>query len=296
MKILITGSTGFIGRELIVYLRNRHELICLGLYSENFDDCIFDNCKIIKTDYSYNDLIDKLPVVDGIIHLAFQKASSENENGGMTSYFPSIQLSENLIKVAKEKGISNVVTTSSRCVYGTYTNDMFCEEDQTNSINYYGVAKICVEQLFEYYNTTYNLNYKSLRLGQVIGKELKENSVFTTFFKNAIANLPLTITTNDIRDYVYITDVCKAINVAIEHTNHRGIYNVSIGKGYSNRDLAENIIDILDSDSTIETKNDSDISKTTRIILNNNKFLKTFNYQCEYDIQKIIHEIKNNIE
>ena len=47
------------------------------------------------------------------------------------------------------------------------------------------------------------------------------------------------------RDYIYIKDVCRAIECAVQKCERFGIYNIGSGVGISNKDIAEKMVEIL---------------------------------------------------
>ncbi len=271
MKIAVTGGAGYIGREFIKEYSDQYSIISLSRSKQ-------DNA--VQTDYSCQHLTEALAGCDAIVHLASQKATKDNEANGLTAYFDSIRILEETLKAAKELGIKNVIFTSSRCVYGTFTDTKFTETDYLEPINYYGICKIACEKLCEYYNQRFDMNIKVLRLGQVIGSDMNDKSLFNTFLHNAQSNLPLTIMGCDIRDYIYIKDVCRAIQCSIEHPECKGIYNISSGIGIDNQMIAKDMIAYFSSSSEIEIKEPTFHKKPDRIILDMTKAATELEFQC----------------
>lgn len=290
MKIGITGSNGYIGKECIKYLKNKYTIIALH---RQRDVKQIEGITYRYTDYSLDSLQECFENVDAIVHLAAQKVVNDEKNG-LKEYEASISLTETIYKAALKNNIKNIINMSSRCVYGMYTPTKFTETDQTNPINFYGLSKIVNEQISEYYNKKYSLYIKTLRLGQVIGNDLSPKSMFNTFFKNALNGSPLNVIGNEIRDYIYIDDVCKAIDCALQAKEQGGIYNISTGVGVNNRDAAQCIVGALHSKSYIICDNDSILK--SRIILNCDKAKNILNFSCTYEnFAQISHAvIKHN--
>lgn len=293
MKIVITGITGFIGKSLEKYLQD-YEIIGVTRSLKNCKDG--DNAKYIVSDYSIDDLKEIFRGAGAVVNLASQKVGGETQKG-VQGYFSSISLLENIILAAKDCGITNIVNVSSRCVYGTYTENGFKETDETHPINLYGVMKIWGETISEYYNRTEKMKIKNLRLSQVVGYPMKDKYMFSTFLEKAVNNEPLEILGQGEgkRDYIYLKDVCRAIKCAVMNEERSGIYNIGSGVGVSNKEVAEKMIKIFGSKSQMNIKKDSP-SDTSNIVLDVEKAKQELNFFCKYTMDTMLYDIKNMME
>lgn len=294
MKIIVTGITGFIGEHLGEYLKQKYELI--GITRKLHDSDVKEDILYKESDYSVQSLKDIFQGADAIINLASQKAGNQ-EQEGIQGYVSSIALLENVIMAANDCNIKNIVNISSRCVYGTYTDSSFKETEEIHPINKYGVMKAWGETLSEYYNRTAGMKIKNLRLSQVVGFPMKDKYMFSTFLEKTRENETLDIFGQGTgkRDYIYIKDVCTAIERAVTHSDQCGIYNIGSGVAVSNKEVAEMMIDIFESDSKINIKEDSP-KDTSRIVLNVEKAEKELEFTCAYGMSDILYDIKEQIK
>ena len=134
-----------------------------------------------------------------------------------------------------KNGVFNFV--SSWFVYG--------QQDQPHGVpetaechpkGFYSITKRCAEQLLMSYCETYGLKYRILRLGNVVGPgDLKVSAQ-----KNALQHIIGQMKRHEVvqiygdgkffRDYIYVTDCVKAINLAITKGAENAIYNIGNGK------------------------------------------------------------------
>lgn len=292
MKIAITGSSGFIGKNCVDILRDSFEIIAISRNRKN-NEKEYEGVKYFETDYSVESLLPILDGCEGIVHLAAQKVAN-GEKDKLQGYIPSIRILENVINAAHESGIRNIVNCSSRCVYGEYTHDKFAEDDRVFPINFYGVSKLMCEQLCEYYNNKYGMKIKNFRLSQVISGPSRgnERNMFSTFLHKAMGNEDIEIWGDgmDIRDYICIEDVCESIKKAMECPETGGIYNIGSGVGISNKEMADIIVKQLNSKSVISCLRDKEV-KNCRIILDTRKAEEQLGFKSKYSINQYLKYI-----
>ena len=282
-RIAVTGGSGFLGTACIKLLKEHYDIISLGRKAtETLNESIGHiEVRHMCTDYSVNELSEIFEHCSGVIHLASQKATPQNESGGLQAFFPSIAVAENVFKAAEIQGIKNVVVASSRCVYGTHTSNSFNELDETKPINYYGVSKVAVEQLALYYNETRDMNIKLLRFGQIVGGECK--NVFSAFIDCVIQGRQLSIITEDIRDYIHVEDAANAIVCAVKHSDSLGLFNVSSGVGCAPIEIAMALQQVSNLDIDVAYANENNQQEPTRIVLDCTRAHDTFDWSCTYD-------------
>tara|TARA_Y100000816_G_C26107320_1_gene588856 strand:- start:1313 stop:2422 length:1110 start_codon:yes stop_codon:yes gene_type:complete len=184
MKVLVTGSSGFIGKNLLVHLK----------YTTNYEVITFN-----RND-NQTDLRDKIKKSNFIFHLAgVNRPETENE------FSENASLTKKLIKILKEEKLSlPIIYTSSSKI-------------QNNDA--YGKSKLHAEELLKNYQKVNKCPVIIYRLTNVFGKWCKPNynSVVATFCHNIANNLEIRIDDpNSIIKLVYIDDVIKSFLNALE--------------------------------------------------------------------------------
>ena len=174
------------------------------------------------------------------------------------------------------------------------------ETDPCDPKGFYSITKRCAEQLLMSYCETFNLNYRILRLANVLGKEDKKVSAK----KNALqyllgelaANRPVELYDSGYfyRDYIDVRDCARAIDVVVNKGELNSIYNIGNGTPIIFRDVIRYARDSMDSGSEIRTIEQKEFHKkvqSSRSFFMDNTKLRSIGYQQEYRIQDTIDSI-----
>jgi len=247
MKILLTGSNGFIGGEIqkyfgknITYLLNKfNDKLML---SNNLDrQYIFSPLDSIES-WIPND-------IDIVLNFG-AIADTLSKNKKIFNEF-NYTFTINLIKYCAKKNIF-LIHASSASVYG---NNKVMNENQKLDypINLYAKSKLMIDQ-----NITdlYSLNFPiiSLRLFNIYGStELKKGSMASIIWKfsnDILKNKYCSIFTikekligSQSRDFVYVQDLCRIIEYLIQHPKNYGIINFGTGISTQFRSIATQIFE-----------------------------------------------------
>ena len=213
----------------------------------------------------------------------------------------------NYVKETGEKGCFNFI--SSWFVYGKdsgFGEDSrgIPETDSCDPKGFYSITKRCAEQLLMSYCETFDLNYRILRLANVLGAEDKKVSSK----KNAVqyllgeiaANRPVDLYDGGhfYRDYIDIRDCARAMDLVINNGELNSIYNIGNGKGINFRDIIRYARDAMESGSEIRTIEQKEFHKkvqSSRSFFMDNTKLMALGYRPEYFIQQTIDDIIYNI-
>lgn len=260
--ILVVGATGYLGRYLCPYLKNKgYDVLALGRSKQG--QTFLENHGV---DFQYFDLNDenafeKLDVkgkVDAIVDLSACLAELETP---VENFFKVNTLGVyKVLEYARKHEIKKVVVTSSHKVYNDIPKKVISEEDGisfTGDHSPYIISKIAAENFVEYYNKDFGLNAVALRLtgvhgyGEILGKLFEDGSykksTFEIFFENALEGKDINVWGDQsiVRDHIYVKDVLSAIEASINSGDAKGIFNIAMGKGYSQYDEAKAIAEIF---------------------------------------------------
>jgi nucleoside-diphosphate-sugar epimerase len=249
MRILVTGTEGYIGSILAPILMNAgHEVIGLDtgfyrdgwLYSNHRDTPV--QPKMLNMDLRKLQVTD-LAGIEAVVHLAELSNDPLGQNNPEVTYKINHQGSVNLATLCKQVGIERFVYTSSCSVYGAGTGDFLDETSTVNPQTAYAECKVMVEK--------------------DVG-ELADDSFSPVFLRNATAygaspRMRFDIVLNDLsgiawtekkiamisdgtpwRPLVHVQDICKAIQCALEAPKdsiHNQVFNV--GKSDNNYRVKE---------------------------------------------------------
>jgi nucleoside-diphosphate-sugar epimerase len=206
----------------------------------------------------------------------------------------------------QEKGCFNFI--SSWFVYGKDSgfgegSRGIPETDSCDPKGFYSITKRCAEQLLMSYCETFNLNYRILRLANVLGKEDKKVSAK----KNALqyllgelkANRPVDLYDSGYfyRDYIDVRDCARAIDLCVRTGEQNSIYNIGNGKGIIFRDVIRYARDAMDSGSEIRTIEQKEFHKkvqSSRSFFMDNTKLRELGYRPQHSINETIDDIIHN--
>ena len=253
MKILITGSSGFIGSALKRLLGEKGiEIITYDIKENPMDDV-----------RNFSSLQAKLISVDGVVHLAAVsrvKIAHENPLECInTNIGGTINVLESVREFISENGRPWVIFGSSREVYGEPVKLPVVETSHRKAINVYGVSKLSGEELCKVYAENYGLKTRVLRFSNVYtGVNDHLDRVIPKFILQAFNREDLVINGlgEEIFDFTYITDTVQGIWGCIQEIERNSHlfddFNISSGIPISLVDLAELIIKKTESSSKVK--------------------------------------------
>lgn len=301
-KILITGSSGYIGKSLLLYLKDK--FIIKGI-DKNPEE--FTTKKINLLNKKKLNKFIKLFKPDIVIHLAAQSLVDETINK-KKYYLNNIVATKNLLSCLNENKIKNIIFSSTAAVY-KYTSKPLREKDDLKLISTYAKTKYECEKLI----SRSRLNYiilrffnvcSSLKIGNKITGELHKPEthliptlVYKSIFKKKIYIYGDSYKTKDgscIRDYIHIKDICSAIKksvIKIKKTNSiKEIVNIGSQSQISNLEILNYIKKITKQNINFEIakKRKGDVAILSCSISKAKRILKWTPVNSK--IQKIIND------
>ncbi|MDI1352234.1 MAG: NAD-dependent epimerase/dehydratase family protein [bacterium] len=215
-KILITGSTGFVGKSLIpALLKAGHTIRCAVSKKNaalNAEQIIIDRLERQK------DWSQALEGIDVVIHLAARvHIMQEKAEDALNKYCEVNSLAtQNLAQQAAEHQVKRFIFLSSIKVNGEFTvkGSPFTEESVTQPEDPYGQSKLYAEQYLQTISQSTNMEVVILRTPLIYGAGVKANFLKMIQLVNKGFPLPFAQVHNK-RSFVYIDNLISAINVVI---------------------------------------------------------------------------------
>lgn len=175
-RILLTGSSGQIGSELVMALRNIYggDNVIASDKCPNASDKIkqtgpFEQLDVLEKK-AIEEIVDKYEV-DAIIHLA-AILSAVGEKNPMAAWNVNINGMLNVLEIAREKGLKRVLIPSSIAAFGPSTPmDNTPQDTILKPTTMYGITKVAGELLADYYVLKYGLDVRGLRYPGIISNE-----------------------------------------------------------------------------------------------------------------------------
>jgi len=262
MRILITGSSGFIGSALKDFLEKQG----IEVVSYDLKDTPPNDTKDLAN------LKEKMKGADGVVHLAAVSRVILAFNDPLSCINNNVGGTINVLEAARlwrdsppngEAAISGdrpwVVFGSSREVFGESRPLPVTEETLCHPMNVYGIAKIAGEDLCKIFSKDYGLKTRVLRFSNVYtGRNDQLDRVIPKFIFQAAKNENIVIngTGQEIFDFTYIEDTIQGIWGCIQEIEKsQKFFNdfiLATGRPTSLQELAEIIIKTLNSKSEIK--------------------------------------------
>ena len=240
MKLLITGTSGLIGRHLIDALSSCHEVHALHRPGAPGD---VTGVHYIPADLTDREFVDALPSgVDGVVHLAQSRHFREFPEGARDVFGVNVESTAALLDWSVRTGVRRFVLASSGGIYG-HGRDPFTEEHPVGSagpLGHYLASKHCAELLSESY--TDHMTVTILRFFFVYGPGQRPDMFIPRLVGSIAEGRPITLGGEDglCTNPVHVTDAVSAVCCALDlEQSHR--INIGGPEVLSLRQIAESI-------------------------------------------------------
>lgn len=226
-NILITGGSGFLGRNLAKKLKNKNIFI-YDKVQPNY------KCKFIKGSILNSSKINenlKTYKIDTIIHLAASLGVSNTEKKPSEVININFLGTLNILKAITNTKVKKFIFASSSEVYGDNKKKMI-ENLDLKPKSLYGHTKILGENLVKTYSNLLGFDYLIFRFFNVCGYGQREDFVISKFFKDIKEKKEITVYGSGIqkRSFCHVKDACNAIVLTINKKIKNQIFNIGNNK------------------------------------------------------------------
>ena len=263
MNIIVTGGAGFIGSNFIFHMLAKYpdyRIICLDklTYAGNLStlECVMDNpnFSFVKADICDREAVYALferEKPDMVVNFAAESHVDRSIDN------PSIFLHTNIIGTSVlmdaclKYGIERYHQVSTDEVYGDLPLDrpdlFFTEETPLHTSSPYSSSKASADLLVLAYHRTYGLNVSISRCSNNYGPYHFPEKLIPLTIVNALANkaLPVYGKGENVRDWLYVEDHCKAIDLIIHKGRVGEVYNIGGHNEMKNIDIVKIICRLL---------------------------------------------------
>ena len=253
MKILVTGGNGFIGSNFIRLLvsNKRYQITNLDAltYAGNPDNLKdiehLPNYTFIKGDIRNKEVVMKtMKGCDVVVHFAAESHVDRSITNSEIFIETNVLGTHILLECAKTHKISKFIYMSTDEVYGSVAKGFSKEGDPFYPSSPYSASKASADLLVQAFHKTYKLPVLIVRGSNNFGPYQYPEKLIPFFVTNLLENkkVPLYGTGKNIRDWIYVEDMCRAIEFLIDHGKDGEMYNVGGGNGKTNLEIAEIIL------------------------------------------------------
>ncbi len=271
-QIFVTGGAGFIGSAFL-FLLSAEDIDCRVT---NFDALTYagnlENLRSLERErYKFvkGDIRDRAAVVkalgtntDVIVNFAAESHVDRSITSASEFITTNVLGTQVLLDCARECGVARFVQISTDEVMGSLPEDqdaLFTEDSPFQPNSPYAASKAAAEHLVTAARHTFGLDTVITRCGNNYGPRQFPEKFLPLMIANAIEDEPIPVYGDgqNVRDWIYVEDHCRAILQIIQTGRPGSVYNIGARNQRRNLDVAKSVLDYLGKpDSLIKFVND----------------------------------------
>lgn len=263
MNIIVTGGAGFIGSNFIFYMLKKHPqdcIVCLDslTYAGNLSTLapIMEqpNFRFVKLDICDRSGVYKLfeeEHPDVIVNFAAESHVDRSITNPEVFLQTNIIGTSVLMDACRKYGIKRYHQVSTDEVYGDLPLDrpdlFFHEDTPIHTSSPYSTSKASADLLVMAYHRTYGLPVTISRCSNNYGPYQFPEKLIPLMIANALADKPLPVYGEglNVRDWLYVEDHCKAIDMILQNGTVGEVYNIGGHNEMKNIDIVKLICEYL---------------------------------------------------
>ncbi len=271
MKILVTGAAGFIGSNFVFHMRKAHpeyDIIALDslTYAGNLETLApvmeEDHFTFVRCDITDREGVRKVfeeHHPDVVVNFAAESHVDRSIEDPGVFLRTNILGTQVLMDACREFGIRRFHQVGTDEVYGDLPLDrpdlFFTEDLPLQASSPYSASKASADLLTMAYHRTYGLPVTISRCSNNYGPYQFPEKLIPLMIANALADKPLPVygTGENVRDWLYVEDHCRAIDMILENGKVGEVYNIGGHNEHSNLDVVKTILKQLGKPESLIT-------------------------------------------
>jgi len=258
-RLLVTGGSGFIGSNFVRHLLQVDpdvELVNLDAltYCGNLESLRDVEAEFgVRYTFIRGDIRDPEAVrramdgCDSVAHFAAESHVDRSIACADDFITTNVQGTYVLLEEARRRGMERFLHISTDEVYGSTLEGSFGEADPLAPSSPYSASKAAADLLALSYHTTYNLPVLVTRSTNNYGPYQYPEKLIPLFVTNLMEgkNVPLYGDGGNVRDWLYVRENCRALEVVLRRGETGQVYNVGADNEVSNRTITETILELF---------------------------------------------------
>lgn len=213
MKILITGATGFVGRNLFSKMTQEHELFLLTRESSNASILAPEHEYVFTGDIDHLKEYLESEKIDGVIHLATKYVAEHESSQILDLIMSNIYLGTAVLDAASRAGVKWFLNIGT--IWQNYNSPNYT--DEYNPVNLYAASKQAFMTMAKFYTETSPIRFCTLKLCDTYGEGDTRRKIMDLFAENAKSGNPLDMSKGEqLIDIVHISKVFESIEQLIK--------------------------------------------------------------------------------
>ncbi|MDQ6878003.1 MAG: dTDP-glucose 4,6-dehydratase [Candidatus Dormibacteraeota bacterium] len=262
-RLLVAGGAGFIGSNFVRLLRRERpetEVWVLDklTYAGNLANLAeFEGTagyRFVRGDISYRDLVAELGrEVDAFVNFAAETHVDRSLMDPFEFITTDVYGTAVLCEAARDAGHEVFLLVSTDEVYGDVPSGRSVESDPLRPRSPYSASKAGGEMIARAYAISHGLPLLVTRGSNNYGPYQYPEKIIPVHITNAIdgRSLPLYNDGTALRDYIYVEDHCRAIDLVLHNAPPGEVYNVGTGIETSGNEVARTVIELLDQPASL---------------------------------------------
>lgn len=299
MKIIVTGGAGFIGSNFIFYMLKKYpayRLICLDklTYAGNLATLAAvmqqPNFRFVKADICDEEAVNKLFAAeqpDIVVNFAAESHVDRSISEPGIFLQTNIMGTAVLLEACRRYGIRRFHQVSTDEVYGDLPLDRpalaFSEASNLRPSSPYSSSKASADLLVLAYHRTYKLPVTISRCSNNYGPYQFPEKLIPLMLAKALADEPLPVYGDgkNVRDWLYVEDHCRALDVIIHQGRAGEVYNVGGNNELPNIEIVKLICKHLGKPASLITHVADRLGHDRRYALSTNKITQELGWKAE---------------
>jgi dTDP-glucose 4,6-dehydratase len=256
LRILITGGAGFIGSNFLKQLILGQSTINIShikvldklTYSgsvTNFNDLPSDSFEFIQGDICDVRLVEEsLKGVDWVFHFAAESHVDRSIQSARVFFETNVVGTQTLLESSVKNNVSKFIHVSTDEVYGSIAKGSWNEEFPLSPNSPYSASKAGSDLVSLSYARTYGLNVCVTRCSNNYGPRQFPEKIIPLFVTNLLEGKKVPVYGNgkNARDWLHVTDHCRALMLVAEIGKPGEVYNIGGGRELENLELTKLIL------------------------------------------------------
>ncbi|MFB4321073.1 MULTISPECIES: dTDP-glucose 4,6-dehydratase [Paenibacillus] len=304
MKIVVTGGAGFIGSNFIRYMLSQHpndEFINVDklTYAGNSG-----NLSEVRTNPKYRfvkaDIRDRAALeplfkegVDAVVNFAAESHVDRSILQPELFVLTNVAGTQTLLDLSRQYGVGKFVQVSTDEVYGTLgATGLFTEESTLQPNSPYSASKAGADLMVRAYYETFGLPINITRCSNNYGPYQYPEKLIPLIIYNALHNKPLPVYGDglNVRDWLYVEDHCRAVDLVLRHGAAGEIYNIGGHNERNNLQVIRTILSELNKPETLIRHIQDRPGHDRRYAINADKIRKELGWTPQYHYESGIRE------
>jgi UDP-glucose 4-epimerase len=251
-RVLITGGSGFIGRQFVKALSASGWQVRVVDLQPHPDP----ELDIVLGDIADSDTIETAldGGVDAVVHLAAVTSVLKSIEHPELTYRTNVEGTYRVLEGARAAGVKGLVFASTNAVTGPMEGPAIVERAQLRPMTPYGATKAAGEMLMSAYTAVYGVRCTALRLTNVYGPGMQAKDSIVARLMRCIRlgnTFEIYGDGTQVRDYVHVSDVVAAAELALGDESWHGPVVIGSGKSLSVLEVVEEVRRVTGADISV---------------------------------------------